>query len=68
MGDTKRRIKARYFKSKTFDPSDIFGEATPVPAVFFAIQSLAFSTLSSVPALSLQTVTENPPSSLRTRA
>jgi hypothetical protein len=45
---------ASYFKSKTFDPSGTFGAATPVPAAFFAIQSLAFSRLSSVPALSLQ--------------
>src|SRR5580704_7126553 len=59
--------KVRYFKSKMFDPSDTFGAATPVPAAFFAIQSRAFSTVSSHPALSLQTVTENPPSSLRTR-
>jgi hypothetical protein len=33
-----------------FDPSDIFGAAAPAQAAFFAIQSLAFSTLSSAPA------------------
>jgi hypothetical protein len=65
--DTKRRVQARYFKLTTIDPSDTFGAARPMPAAFFAIQFLAFSRLSSVPALSLQTVTENPPSSLQTR-
>jgi hypothetical protein len=57
-GDTSAGFKTRYFKSKTFDPSDTFGAATPLPGAFFAIQSLAFSRLSSVPALSSQTVTE----------
>jgi hypothetical protein len=66
IGDTSAGFKARYFNSRTIDPSDTFGAATPVPAAFFA-QSLAFSRLSSVPALSLQTVTEKPPSALRTR-
>ena len=65
MGDTSAGFKAR--KSTTIDPSDNFGAATPMPAAFFAIQSLAFTRLSSVPALSSQTVTENPPSSPRTR-
>jgi hypothetical protein len=48
MGDTSAGFKARYFKSTTIDPSDTFGAARPVPAAFFAIQSLAFSRLSSV--------------------
>jgi hypothetical protein len=51
MADASAGSKARYCKLKTFGPSVTFGAATPVPAAFFAIQSLAFSTLSSVPAL-----------------
>jgi hypothetical protein len=67
-GRHKRRIHGPSFKSRMFGPSDIVGGATPVPAAFFAIQSLALSTLSSAPALSLQTVTVNQPSPLRTTA
>ena len=49
----------------TTEPSDIFGAAAPVLAAFFVIQSFAFWTLSSTPALSWHTVTVNPPSLLR---
>ena len=47
-------------------PSEMFGGETPVLAAFFAIQSRATRTLSSVPALSVNTDTEKPPSAVRT--
>ena len=47
-------------------PSEMFGGETPVLAAFLAIQSRATRTLSSVPALSLNTDTEKPPSEVRT--
>jgi hypothetical protein len=48
-------------------PSEMFGGETPVLAAFFAIQSRATRTLSSVPALSVNTDTEKPPSEVCTR-
>jgi hypothetical protein len=48
------------------EPSVIFGALTPVVDAFALIQSLAFWTLSSMPALSLQTETELQPSPVRT--
>ena len=47
-------------------PSEMFGGETPVLAAFLAIQSRATRMLSSVPALSLNTDTEKPPSEVRT--
>ena len=47
-------------------PSGMFGGETPVLAAFLAIQSRATRVLSSVPALSLKTDTEKPPSEVRT--
>jgi len=42
------------------------GGLTPRSDAFFAIHSLAIRLLSSVPALSSQTVTDTPPSTVRT--
>ena len=46
------------------EPSTTVGGLAPVSDAFFAIHSLATRRLSSVPALSSQTVTEAPPSAL----
>jgi hypothetical protein len=47
-------------------PSEMFGGETPVLSAFLAIHSRATRMLSSVPALSLNTDTEKPPSDVRT--
>src|SRR5215469_4587035 len=54
------------FKCRMTLPSEMVGLAAPVSRAFLAIQSRAARMLSSVPALSRQTVTENPPLEVRT--
>ena len=49
----------------SLNASEMVGAPAPVLPAFLAIQSRAAWTLSSVPALSWQTVTENPPSAVR---
>ena len=56
---------ANIFQRPEANPSEMVGAAAPVLPAFFAIQSRAARMLSSVPALSWQTVIENPPSAVR---
>src|SRR5215472_11976795 len=54
------------FKCRMTLPSEMVGLAAPVSRAFLVIQSRAARVLSSVPVLSRQTVTENPPLEVRT--
>src|SRR5262249_25828242 len=57
---------ASVYKCRMAAPSETFGRAARASLAFFAIQSRAARMLSSVPSLSWQMVTENPPLAVRT--
>jgi hypothetical protein len=60
-----RNWRLAHFTYSMTVPSETVGAAAPILPAFLAIQSRAARVLSSVPALSTQTVTENPPSAVR---
>ena len=65
MGNIAMALHSVQLKCSMTVPSEMVGAAAPVLPALFAIQSRAARMLSSVPALSWHTVTENPPSAVR---